>query len=179
METEEISFDVGVTRLNSTLLNSCNYFYDGQGIYGKQDLMSSDDARHQTILGSYTSRQIRWLLPTLIMVIVSITICVFLTFCPRPQRCLRRWIFCCFHDDGFHNWTLEVKQKARSCGDCCSKPTQILPVADVSAEPQQPIVNQPLMAERVIYLPSGAHRVRHPETLNMNAVFAGIHPHRA
>ena len=179
MEKEEISFDIGVTRLNSTLLDSCNYFYDGQGIYGKQDLMSLEDARHQTILGSYTSKQIRWLLPTLIMVIVSITICVFLTFCPRPQRCLRRWIFCCFHDDGLHNWTLEVKQKARSCGDCCSKPTQILPMADVSVEPQQPIVNQPIVAERVIYLPSGAHRIRHPETLNMNEVFAGIHPHRA
>ena len=179
MEKEEISFDVGVTKLNSTFRDTCNYFYDGVGIYGKQDLMSLDDARHHTILGSYTSRQIRWLLPTLIVVTVSVAICIFLTFCPRPQQCLRRWIFCCFHDDGIHNWKMEVKQKARSCGDCCRKPAAVLPVADISQVPPQHAGNQPIVAERVIYLPSGAHRIRHPERLNMNEVFAGVHPHIA
>ena len=151
---KDIEFAIGTTKINTSFLKKCDYFYNGEGIYGREDLATPDDMRHDTIVGSFTARQIKWLLPSLIVILSSILICSCVNLCPAQMDFIKSYICCICQKDGCQTWTRKMKENFANCKNCCrtKKPT-ILPLAEVAQQPGV-VTSEPVARRETICMPA-------------------------
>lgn len=151
---KDIEFSIGATKINTSFLKKCDYFFNGEGIYGREDLATSDDMRHNTIVGSFTARQIKWLLPTLIMILASILICSCVNLCPAQMDFIKSYLCCACQKDGCKTWSDKMKENMSKCKNCCKeKESTMLPLAEVSQQPNV-ITSAPTIRRETVSMPA-------------------------
>ena len=118
-DSTNINFTKGHTKLPISYGN-CNYLYGKTMIHGllEGDEIPDEDRLHETIFGTYNTKDLRWLLYSIVTVSFTIILTLIIGFCPRVRIWISNQCFCCCSRGGYKRWKVMCRSRCNNCRDC-------------------------------------------------------------
>ena len=114
--TDTVNFTKGHTAL-PTKRGNCNYYFKDQLVYGLEegDSIPDEEKLHETIFGTYSIKDIKWILYSSLSVGTGIILSLIIGFCPRVRIWISRQCFCCCTKGMCKVWQRQWKSNCEKC----------------------------------------------------------------